>query len=89
MLIVWFAFVALGPRRDIIPGMVDMWIAVNSDLFLGQVFSTFDQTICWIRGPDKAAASNICTGMIDHFTSPAHQRYAEHDGRYVNGLVVR
>jgi hypothetical protein len=74
-----------------IPGLVDMWIAVHSDLFVGQVFSTFDQAICWMRGPDKATASNICAGMIDHFTSPVHQAYDEGEysgGRYVNGLIV-
>jgi hypothetical protein len=80
--------VFVAPRRYMVPGLVDMWIAVHSDFFIGQVFSSFDQAVCWMRGAEKADTSNICAGMIDQFSNPEHKSGIA-GYRYVSGLIVR
>jgi hypothetical protein len=52
------------------------------------VFSSFDQTVCWMRGAEKADTSNICAGMIDQFSNPEHKSGIA-GYRYVSGLIVR
>eukprot|EP00040_Diaphanoeca_grandis_P025715 m.4056 g.4056 ORF g.4056 m.4056 type:complete len:497 (+) comp3027_c0_seq1:398-1888(+) len=42
--------------------VIDQWIGVSVDFHIGLVGSTFDEAICGMRGENKLAMSNICSG---------------------------
>jgi hypothetical protein len=47
--------------------MVDLWAAVQADFYFGKVYSTFDESACFMRGLEKMAQSNICVGAFAHY----------------------
>jgi hypothetical protein len=67
----WFAPPHAKPLKDYIAGfipgytttmyiypIVDLWASVQADFYFGKVYSTFDESACFMRGPDKVRARN-------------------------------
>ena len=46
--------------------VVDLWAATQADFYFGKVYSTFDESACFLRGPEKTSRSNICEGVLGH-----------------------
>ena len=59
---------------------VDLWAAVQADFYFGKVFSTFDESACFLRGREALNKSNICFGMDEHYQCPQKFERAKDGG---------